>query len=584
VPAVRQDGPVTDPLTPRYLADRYVDALVALDPMVATALGLPDGADRFGDLSPVGLDELAELRSATLADLDAIAGDCAGTAEQDGDDRRCARLLRERLTAAQAVHLAGENLRNVGTLFSPVPQVRSAFLLMPQATEDDWGTIAARLTAVPGALAGYTRTLDEGRRRGLPAGPVQVDAVIDQLGQWQAAGGGAGWFHQFATGAATQGLPADVRDRLLDGAAAADGAVATLRDWLRTDYAPFAHAHGRDPVGRERYARMARQFSGADLDLDEAYEWAWQEFARLDRELRAEAGRVLPGASVREAMQHLDGFGPAVHGVEQVREHLQRLMDDAIAALDEVHFDLADPVKRVEAMIAPEGSAAAPYYTRPALDFSRPGRTWLPTMGRTRFPTWDLVSTWYHEGVPGHHLQLAQWAYVSGRLSRYQTSLGSVSAGIEGWALYAERLMDELGFLLDPGERLGFLDAQQMRAVRVIIDIGMHLELPIPADQGVPDPFHPGGRWTPSLAREFFGLHCGRPDDFLDSELVRYLGAPGQAIGYKLGERAWLAGRQAARSRTEAAGAVFDPKAWHMAALSQGSLGLDDLVTELSKL
>src|SRR3712207_6894054 len=77
------------------------------------------------------------------------------------------------------------------------------------------------------------------------------------------------------------------------------------------------------------------------------------------------------------------------------------MRDEAIAALDGVHFDLAEPVRRVEAMIAPPGSAAAPYYTRPAQDFSRPGRTSLPTLGRTRFPLWDLVSIWYHEGVPG---------------------------------------------------------------------------------------------------------------------------------------------------------------------------------------
>jgi uncharacterized protein (DUF885 family) len=276
-------------------------------------------------------------------------------------------------------------------------------------------------------------------------------------------------------------------------------------------------------------------------------------------------------------MRHLDEHGEAVQGVEAIRERLQAMMDEAITALDGTHFDLAEPVRRVEAMIAPPGSAAAPYYTRPSLDFSRPGRTWLPTMGRDRFPLWDLVSTWYHEGVPGHHLQLAQWVHVAAELSRYQVSLGSVSATTEGWALYAERLMDELGFLTDPGHRLGYLDAQQMRAIRVIIDIGMHLELEIPTGQD----FHPGERWTPELAREFFGANSGRDSEFLDSEIVRYLGWPGQAISYKLGERAWLAGRAAAQ---QTKGDSFDPKAWHMAALSLGSLGLDDLADELARL
>jgi uncharacterized protein (DUF885 family) len=252
-------------------------------------------------------------------------------------------------------------------------------------------------------------------------------------------------------------------------------------------------------------------------------------------------------------------------------------MDRAIDALDGTHFELAEPVRKVESRIAPPGGAAAPYYTAPSADFSRPGRTWLPTMGQTRFPVYDLVSTWYHEGVPGHHLQLAQWVYVVDDLSRYQATVGRVSANCEGWALYAERLMDELGFLEDAEQRLGYLDAQMMRAARVIVDIGMHLELEIPVDS----PFHPGERWTPELAQEFFGAHSSRPADFVESELTRYLSIPGQAIGYKLGERAWLRGRENAKKRH---GDAFDAKAWHMAALSQGSLGLDDLVDELSQL
>jgi uncharacterized protein (DUF885 family) len=119
-----------------------------------------------------------------------------------------------------------------------------------------------------------------------------------------------------------------------------------------------------------------------------------------------------------------------------------------------------------------------------------------------------------------------------------------------------------------------------MRAIRVIIDIGMHLELPVASD------WAPGAgqRWTPELALEFFVAHSGRPRDFLASEVVRYLGAPGQAISYKLGERAWLAGREAARTAQAAQGESFDLKSWHMAALSLGALGLDDLSQELAKL
>ena len=174
----------------------------------------------------------------------------------------------------------------------------------------------------------------------------------------------------------------------------------------------------------------------------------------------------------------------------------------------------------------------------PSLDFSRPGRTWYPTLGRHRFPIWKDVSTWYHEGVPGHHLQLAGGWRWADRLSRYQRA-EHVSGDAEGWALYAERLMDELGFLTAPDRRLGFLSAQQLRATRVVVDIGMHCEMEIPTGQ----PFHPGERWTPELGREFLLAHGGPDPDFLESEWLRYLGWPGQAIGYKLGERVWLAGR-----------------------------------------
>lgn len=579
-----------DTPTPRAVADRYVADLVALDPLIATSLGLPDGADRLPDLSPAGIEARADLQRATLARLAQVEGAAAAHGPWDDQtaaaERRCARLLTERLTAALALAEAGEPLRSLSNLFSPVQSVRQTFTLMPTATTEHWQLIAARMHQVPQAFEGYRRTLAEGMARGLPGGPAQVDAVVGQLGEWQ-GDGRPGWFGRFAAEALQSGSADAARPaagELESGGRAADAAVSQLRDWLRDLYGPHAHAHGRDPVGAQRYALGARSWTGADLDLREVYAWGWQEYARLDGQLRTEAAAVLAGAGPREAMAWLDENGPAVQGVEAVRDRLQQMLDTAVAELDGVHFDLAEPVRRVEAMIAPDGSAAAPYYTRPAVDFSRPGRTWLPTLGRQRFPLWDLVSTWYHEGVPGHHLQLAQWVYVSEKLSRYQTSLGSVGANVEGWALYAERLMDELGYLTEPGARIGYLDAQQLRAVRVVIDIGMHLELPIPADQGVSDPFHPGERWTPVLAREFFGLNSGRPAAFGDSELVRYLGAPGQAISYKLGERAWLAGREAARQAHAARGATFDAKGWHMAALSLGSLGLDDLVAELAAL
>ncbi|MFH8476622.1 DUF885 domain-containing protein [Streptomyces sp. NPDC018000] len=552
---------------PRQVADAYVDAFIELDPITGTYLGVTESSRRLPDFSPAGQEALAQLARTTLVKLDA-AEQLPG-ADSDAE-RRCGRLLRERLTAELAVHEADEGLRTVSNLSSPAHSIREVFTVMPTETDEDWAAVVDRLRAVPAAMEGYRESLALGLERKLFGGPRATATFIGQLDEW-AGDGVTGFFQDFASAG-----PAALRTDLVDGARRATESVVALRDWMRDVYAPAVQG-APETVGRERYARWSRYFNGTDLDLDEAYAYGWSEYHRLLAEMKTEAEKVLPGAGPWEALAHLDIHGKHIEGVDEVQAWLQSLMDEAIEALDGTHFELAERVRKVESRIAPPGGAAAPYYTGPSEDFSRPGRTWLPTMGETRFPVYDLVSTWYHEGVPGHHLQIAQWTHVADSLSRYQASIGGVSANAEGWALYAERLMDELGFLPDAERRLGYLDAQMMRACRVIVDIGMHAEMEIPADS----PFHPGERWTPELAQEFFGNHSGRPADFVESELTRYLSMPGQAIGYKLGERAWLLGRENAR---KAHGDAFDAKAWHMAALSQGPLGLDDLVDELSKL
>jgi len=558
----------------RDLADAYVNDLAHLNPILATNIGLPFGQDQLPDLSPAGLQADDDLRAATLAKLaDAVRQAEAGGGFADGDERRCARLLRERLETQQAYSQSGEQLRAMSIIFGPPQQVRGIFLQMPSATSDDWAVIARRIGAVPAALAGHRASLAEGARRGLYAAPRQAENVAKQFVDWAASGNGKGWFTGFA--AAADGSSA-VRADLDRACAAADASVAELREWLLSDYLPGA-AGTPDGVGEERYRLGARRWNGANLDLAEAYEWGWAQYREILAQMNAEAAKILPGADALEAMRYLDEHSEVIEGVEEIRVRLQSLMDEAISDLNGTHFDLADPVKVVEARIAPPGSAAAPYYTGPSKDFSRPGRTWLPTLGRTSFPLWGLYSTWYHEGVPGHHLQLAQWRYLSDQLSMYQTAVGGVSACSEGWALYAERLMDELGYLEAPGARMGYLDAQLMRAIRVIVDIGMHLSLPVASDS----PMFAGETWTPERGLDFCATYSGRGREFMASEVIRYLGMPGQAISYKLGERAWLAGREAART---ARGDDFDLKSWHMASLSLGALGLDDLADELAQL
>lgn len=543
----------------RALADRYLHELASLDPVMATSLGFPGHDHRLTDHSPEGADERDALARRTLAALDATL------VEEEEGDRRCASLLRDRLGVSIALHEAGEPLRPLRVIGSPIGSLRSAFDLMPRSTDEDWEVVAMRMDAVPDAYRSLLVSLDVGRATGVMAARRQAEANAEQVATWAGLQGGTPWFASLAA----QG-PDALRNRLDEAAEGATGALREVHEALLA-YAAAAPTH--DAVGAERYGLYARQFLGSDLDAAEAYDWAWGELARIESEMTVLAGRIVPGGGIDEAQAWLDEHGRAIEGEEALRHFLQDLMDDTIAALDGTHFTLDPRVRVVEAMIAPPGTAAAQYYTGPSADFSRPGRTWYPTLGATRFPVWNEISTCYHEGVPGHHLQIAQWRVEAERLSQFQTMVG-VSGNLEGWALYAERLMDELGFLADPGGRFGYLVAQQMRATRVIVDIGMHLELPLPAGQ----PFHPGERWTAELGLGFLLAHAGKSETFLRSEWVRYLGWPAQAISYKLGERVWLAGRAAAR---RARGDAFDLRDWHTKALAMGSLGLDDLAAEL---
>jgi len=548
------------------VASEHVERIASLDPVAATMRGVPGHDAGMTDYSPEGIAARLEQDRATLAALAAapVAGD---------RDRIAAELIRERLALSVEMADAGERLRELRVGHSPFQLVRQCFDLMPRTTAQDWENMAARMERVPDGLASVRAALAAGMARGVVAAARQALVCAEQAAVWSGQRQVPAFFPGLVD--TFDGVRIDapgLRERLCLAAAAATDAYAATGAFLREDYLPRAAT--RDAVGSDGLA--SRVCNGADLDLAETYAWGWDELHRVEAEMEATAAEIVPGGGVREATRRLETDpARAIEGVEPFRRWLQDLMDATIADLDGVHFDIPPPVRRVEAMIAPPGGGAAMYYTGPSEDFSRPGRTWYPTLGRTRFPLWGEVSICYHEGVPGHHLQIAQVRYLAGELSRYQRLFGLVSGHAEGWALYAERIMAELGSLDDPGSYLGMLRAQVMRAVRVVVDIGMHLEFTIPATER----FHPGERWTPELGEAFVTERSHFPADLMASEIDRYLGNPAQAISYKVGERAWLGVREEARRR---AGAAFDLKAFHRCALELGPMGLDQLRREVA--
>lgn len=550
------DSPSRTPTAIDQVAERWVDTLVDLAPTLGTYIGRDEVNGRFGDLSPEGHDEIAAATRRTLDALSALE-------PVDAIDEVTKTDLSAELRLDLELHEAKWHLRDLNVIASAAQDVRSAFDLMPTGTADDWSVIAQRLAAVPEALRGYTATLREGIAHGVTPARRQVVEVATQIDRYTADDG---FFASFVADAAPDEgqLPASLARTLADNSAAARVAYGELRRFLAEELVPAASEV--DAVGRDLYALNSRRFLGATIDLDETYEWGREELARMVAEQTAIANEILPGASVEEAVAHLES-DPArkLVGTDALQRWMQETSDRAVAELAASHFDIPEAIRTIECMIAPTQEGGI-YYTGPTDDFSRPGRMWWSVPeGVTEFDTWRELTTVYHEGVPGHHLQIAQAVYNRAELNSWRRLLAGTSGHAEGWALYAERLMEQLGYLDDPADRLGMLDGQRMRAARVVLDIGVHLGKPRLEGDGI---------WDAAYALDFMRRNVNMSDQFVQFEVNRYLGWPGQAPSYKVGQRIWEQVREAVQQRE---GERFSFKDFHKRALDIGGVGLDTL-------
>jgi uncharacterized protein (DUF885 family) len=541
------------------IAEDWLDTYVEFVPEEGVYLGRAGRESEYTDYSPTGTAALIEAGRAALAKIQAAT-------PSDDIDLVTKLELSRTLELAIAKHEAGFDQRNLNVIASPAQEVRDIFDLMPTATETDWSHIAERMHNLPAAMDGYIESL----RSGIAAGNVpairQVEENITQAAKQVL---GDGFFFVFAAGASSDAgdLPEALQKKLEANAKEAAGAYATLVEFLREELAP--HAPKKDAVGREIYEVASSDFLGAQIDLDETYEWGIEELARMTEEQEAIAREIKSGATVAEAIAFLDAAGTTkLHGTKALREWMQETSDRAIEELGKTHFDIAPEIRNLECMIAPTHEGGI-YYTPPTDDFSRAGRMWWSVPdGVTEFDTWRELTTVYHEGVPGHHLQIAQAVFNKAELNSFRRVAGT-SGHAEGWALYAERLMEQLGYLDNPADRFGMLDGQRMRAARVVLDIGVHLEKKMPGSTE---------KWTGEAAFPFLRANVNMNDQFVRFEVNRYLGWPGQAPSYKVGQRIWEQLRDEYARRE---GADFDIKAFHKKALDIGGVGLDTLKTAM---
>ncbi len=542
------------------ISDRIVDDLCALQPEMATTMGVRGHDDRWADLSPAGL---AAVR-ARLAEAARAVEALPPPADLWDDLAR--RVLLDYIDIHIASIDAGDRFRDVNNIASPIQDYRETFDLMPTESEGDWDDIIARLERLPEAMVGYRTALDEGARRNLLVPARQLRAGAEQA---QQAASAESWFATVVDAyTARPDHDAARVGRVAEAAAAARAAFAGLERYLldRVSDAPDI-----DGVGRDRYQHSVRQFLGSTIDPEETYEWGWAEVARLWTRMREVAERVDPDSRFEQVLEQLQSE-PAVPP-DVFIELMQQRQATALAELEGVHFDIPAEIRAIDVKMAPPGGALGAYYTGPSEDFGRRGTVWYAFGDADRIALFDEVSTAYHEGFPGHHLQVGMQVGLADQLSRFHRMLFWQSGYGEGWALYAETLMDELGYLELPEYEMGYLAGQMLRACRVVIDIGLHVGLPVPAGVVIEE-----GPWTFDRAVELLVRFAGLDRDYAESEVTRYLGWPGQAISYKAGERVILDLRD--RWRAEGRG---DLKAFHARVLGFGPVGLDlleDLVLD----
>ena len=535
------------------ILDDFMEEGIKLTPIGATLLGVPGSDDKLDDFSMAGQNAREELTRKTLAGI-------KGANPENEFDRVAGAVAIERLSSELKLSESYESSALFNLISSPAKSIRQVFEMMKKDAPDSQANVAKRLNAVSDALKGWCSTLEFVASKGRVNSTRQVNATIGQL-------------ETFSKGAfqsvAKKFDPSGENSSLMDAAKQAESACLETAHWLRDSY--LAKADPKDGVGEERYKIWARHFTGADLNLRDTYEWGIAQLEEINARMKRAADRLYPDASsLREVADRLEKDPRyTVEGEAELLRKLSEFIAKAVERLDGKEFDINPRIKNCEARLAPEGSASAAYYMGPSEDLSRPGTTWYPTMGRKTFGWWHIVSTWYHEAVPGHHLQVATTKINTERLTRFQRNRVWVSGYGEGWALYAERLMDELGAFEDPGFEMGYLSAQGLRAARVVVDIGMHC--------GYKD-FN-GEVWNAESAFKILHERALLDEISARSEVDRYLGWPGQAISYKVGERFMMESREDAKRRL---GSKFELKKFHSYVLNLGPMGLDPFKAEMA--
>jgi uncharacterized protein (DUF885 family) len=551
------------------LAEAYFDELLVLDPVRATAVGDHRYNDRysawFAEENRTRAHELALRYHAQLRSLDRSAL---------GEEHRLTYdvFLRnlENTLAAQRFPSHLQPLNQFFNFTASFAQLGSGSGVHPFRTVKDYDDFLSRIAGFERAVA----VAIDNMRRGIASGVVQprvlMERTLPQLAAHVVDDVESSLFWQ-----PIRAMPADFADTDRERLAAAYTAAIReriapayerLHDFVRDEYLPHTRATaglGALPEGRAWYEHLARTSTTTDLTPDRIHEIGLAEVARIHRAMEGVQRAVGFDGTLAEFLRHMQ-TDPRFR--YQTREEMLADYRAAQARIDASTDLLFDVRPRANYEIRPveqfrERSASGGSYSAAALDGSRPGVFYLNTYDPQSRPRYRMESLLIHEGSPGHHFQISIQRELEHlpRLRRF----GGFTAYSEGWGLYAESLGRELGLYTDPYQYYGALDGELWRAIRLVIDTGIHAR-----------------GWTRAEAIEYARQNSSQSETGIVSEIERFMAIPGQALAYKIGE---LKITELRRRAERELGARFDIKAFHRAVLEDGALPLDVLEAKIDR-
>jgi uncharacterized protein (DUF885 family) len=546
-------------------------------PETATSVGFPGQNRRWTDDSKDGIAARIQHLHESLAELKSISRDALFLGEQLNYD-----LYRETLETAEEGLQYGDDpapFRDVvpGNIWMPMTQMggiqqgsASTLATMPHQTVADYEDILARLQALPRNVEQNLQLLQEGLKKGFTPPKLMLRDVPKQIAGLIPADPLASPLLQPFT-EFPSGFPEAERARLIDSAKriykdAVAPAFQKLHDYVATTYLPACResiAATVLPNGAAAYAFHVRWQTTTTLTPQRIHEIGLSEVKRI----RAEMDKVIATTGFKGSFHEFTEFlridprffydkaDDLVNGYRIITKKIDPELAREFGKLPRLTYGVCV----IPEFKAPSQTTA--YYQAGAPSAGRPGCYFVNTYNLHARPKWEMEALSLHESVPGHHLQISLAQEMEGQ-PEFRKQAG-YSAFVEGWALYGESLGEELGMYKDPYSKFGQLSYEMWRAVRLVVDTGMH-------SMG----------WTRDQAIQFFKDNTAKTDQDITVEVDRYIVWPGQALAYKLGQ---LKIRQLRTEAEKKLGARFDVRKFHDAVLENGAVPLNVLEAHMHR-